>query len=322
MITGLIDNIPKNEWSHNRAYAKMWEQLINHKIETDISGSDDVYLYLGINHSNGFNIFGGLDSVKLDKLERFLDSSNDITVLDHSIKNLGDSFRGRIGNKTTDKRLTNDFCDALNEKSSKVKTIKMSDLITDQMVIGDSHSMSIAPNGVPVIRIDGKTMNGVSRDHDFILDQIPSTVKKLTISFGSIDIRHHLFRFDDPYQSGSELLDRYFDLIDKIDVDEIEIAKPIPIETETRKMAKTTMYKDKPFSGSREDRLDMTYKFIDRIGAYDRATMVGYPDDWYSMNPEVFESTIMERPRGIHVGYPNYRINDYGINNTSLERFF
>jgi hypothetical protein len=46
--------------------------------------------------------------------------------------------------------------------------------------------------------------------------------------------------------------------------------------------------------------------------------VIGYPDEWYSMSPEQFEEHIMERPKGIHIGPPNYMSRKQN----TLEKYF
>jgi hypothetical protein len=86
-------------------------------------------------------------------------------------------------------------------------------------------------------------------------------------------------------------------------------------------MAKTTMYKGKPFSGTEEERSALTKFVISHMKEHSNCNVIGYPEYWYIMDPKQFEKDIMERPRGIHVAYPNYRLNSFGKAQDTLEAF-
>jgi hypothetical protein len=310
MIVGLIENVPKLKYSHNRGYAQIWADLLRESIQYAMpttGNGEKLYLYMGINYSGTLNLFGGASKDLYDRLVAFMNYAGPIFVLDHDMPDLGKLLVKRIGNKTTYEGFTEDFMDKLTFKCSEIQKVTMYDKVKDELVIGDSHSLSMTPSETPVIRCDAKTLNGICSDHDFILSKIPEGLKKLTLQFGSIDVRHHLMRFGG--KSGAkELLNRYYELVKKIQAlgIEVTICQPVPIETEDRKMAATTMYKKKPFSGTRNERLALTGYMIDHMRTNAPCQVIGYPDEWYSMPPEQFEGEIMERPRGIHIGPPNY----------------
>jgi len=122
--------------------------------------------------------------------------------------------------------------------------------------------------------------------------------------------------------AANELLNRYYELVKKIQGlgIEVTICQPVPIETEDRKMAATTMCKKKPFSGTRIERLRLTGYVIRHMRDNAPCQVIGYPDAWYSMAPEQFEGEIMERPRGIHIAPPNDVSTQQ--QETTLEEFY
>ena len=282
---------------------------------------EKLYLYMGINYSGTLNLFGGASKDLYDRLAAFLNYAGPIFVLDHDMPDLGKLLLGRIGNKTTYEGFTEDFMTQLTTKCKAITKVTMYDKVRDELVIGDSHSLSMTPSETPVIRCDAKTLNGICSDPDFILSKIPEGLKKLTLQFGSIDVRHHLMRFGGK-EAADRLLVKYYELVKRIQTMGIEvtICQPVPIETEDRKMAATTMYKKKPFSGTRRERLSLTGYVIRHMRDNAPCQVIGYPDAWYSMTPEMFEANIMERPRGIHIGPPNYISTQQ--QETTLEEFF
>ena len=324
-ISGLMGKVPSITTSHNRAYAKIWESLLRSEIvyDTDFKGTKDdtIFLYLGINHKpDGLNLFGGLDDKLYESMNNFINSEAKFFTLDYPMPDFKEHFIKRLPNKTTYSGWTEEFLDALTEKCKGIETITMRDMVKDKLVIGDSHSLSVTPGGTPVFRLDAKTLHGALKD-DFIEDMIPETVKYLTLQFGSVDLRHHLFRQNDPYSALETLCLKYLLLITKLESKgiKVEVHSPVPIELEERKMAGTTLYKKTPFTGSREDRLKMTLMFIKLMRNYIGTENVAiYPKEWYSMDPGEYASKIMEGGenlpgKGIHVGFPHYRMNNFGL---------
>jgi len=322
-ITGLLGNVPKQETSHNRAYAMIWGSVLNVEVETGTPdyNDDKVYIYLGINHKpDSINLFGGLEEALYDRFEAFLNSNAEFFVLDYEMPDFAVHFKNRLDNKTTYHKWTEEFLNKITEKCKDIKVLTMKDFVKDELVIGDSHSLSMTPQGVPVFRLDAKTLYGALKDN-FLLDMIPETVKKLTLQFGSIDIRHHIFRQSDPLKAIDELTDSYAQKVQHLRGKGIDVTvcSPVPIELEERKMAQTTLYKKEPFIGNRIQRLTMTLKFIksmrEKIG---QDSVLVYPTEWYKMSGEDYASEIMESGKnlpgkGIHVGFPHYRINSFGI---------
>lgn len=316
-IIGLMRNIPILEKSHNRAYCNVLARLLDCEIEYKFPSydTDITYLYININFSGTFNLFNGIEADVVDRLQKFLDYTGELFILEHEIEDIGDLLKSRIGNSSTDHRFDEEFLNKLSEKWKSVKTIHMKDFVKDKLVIGDSHSIGAADNGVPVFRLDGKTLYGALKD-DFIDKQIPDSVKELKLVFGSIDIRHHLFRQEDPYSAARALYDNYFDKVKSLQEKGIEVTifSPVPVETESRKMANITMYKKTPFYGSREERLALTKYVIQYMKDNAPCTVETYPEEWYDMDPVQFEEQVMEKPRGVHIGWPCYKMNDFGKN--------
>jgi len=326
-IIGLTGSIPKNEWSHNAAYNKIWGRILNVDVQmgdADYSGVDTAYVCMDINYSGGLNLFGGANEQLYNRLKEFCDfraKGGKAVMLDHSIPDLGKMLEGRLDNKTTFEGFDMNFLQHLSAQCSKVETITMPEVAEKEIVIGDSHSLSMAKEGVPVIRLDAKTLHGAIEEKDFILNLIPDGVEKVTLVFGSIDIRHHVLRFDYPVGIVRDLYTRYMKTCRDIILQKkvrVELATPLPVESENRKMAKTTMYKGTPFYGSRNDRVDMTNLARETLKEMAVGEVVEYPSEWYDMPGEKFETEIMERPQGVHIGYPNYRMNNFGKQTTAL----
>lgn len=321
-IVGLMRNIPKAEFSHNAAYAKIWASLVDADVDTSVPvyDTDITYLYIDINYKGSLNLFDGVSEDIYNRTNNFLNYKGELYIVDHEMPDIGDLILKRINNPSTFEKVTVEFCKALSEKCKTVKTVKLEDYINDRLVIGDSHSMSFTPVNTPVLRLDGKTLFGALKGN-FINDLIPKSVNKLTLMFGSIDIRHHLLRQENPKESLIKLLNSYIEKIDelkKLGID-VEVCSPVPIENEDRKMASTSLYKKTEFFGSRLERLELTKFFINYL-IEKNINIITYPLEWYDLEPLEFSQNYMEKPRGVHIGWPYYRINNFGLDYKKEEK--
>ena len=180
------------------------------------------------------------------------------------------------------------------------------------LVMGDSHAHSAYKAGSMVLRKDGRTMAGVIKkglekeilDYGFDLADIDS----LTCYYGSIDIRHHLCREDDPKAATVKLLKDYEEAL-KCMNRPIELVTPLPIEDESRVVPKMGWYKGTPFFGSQAQRKELLAVFKDGlqdIAARNSWTVFSWPQAWYDMDGIEFMS-YLEKPRSVHLAWKNYR---------------
>jgi hypothetical protein len=322
-IYGILGSIPKLKFSHNSAYAKIWANVSKSCITDDldsVTSSDTVLLYFGVAfNGESLNLFGGADSKLFERLNAFLSCQAEFASIDFDMPDIGAMLTGRIGNNTTDPRFTKEFLNKISNKCKTVKQINMKDFINDTIVIGDSHSLSMTPLNTPVIYMPGKTMFGITKSGlSEIVDL--NNINKLTLSFGSIDIRHHLFRQTNPNVAATKLVTDYLNMITLLlsahPQINIELCSTVPVEFEGRKLPKTGYYKGTPFAGSRQQRLDVTLMINNMLSEFanttNRVSYVSFPLEWYEMDPKLFADTIMERPKSVHIGYPFYRLNDFG----------
>jgi hypothetical protein len=86
----------------------------------------------------------------------------------------------------------------------------------------------------------------------------------------------------------------------------------VPVEYEDRKLPKTGYYKGTPFYGSRDQRLELTYRFIDRLNKRCSGRIVSPPNSWYTMDGEKYAKTFMENSSSVHISPEYYRRKDWG----------
>jgi hypothetical protein len=190
--------------------------------------------------------------------------------------------------------------------------------IKHRMIIGDSHAHSAYKPDSIVLRKDGRTMHSIINKG--VLQEITAAgfdlnrIGDLTCYYGSIDVRHHLCRQDNPVQATRELLAKYEEALLKTER-KVELVKILPIEDESRVIPKMGWYKGLPFYGTRLQRIEVLKAFndgLDEIAARRGFDIFSWPKDWYEMDPiEFFQ--LMEVPRSVHLGWKYYRwdlIND------------
>ena len=311
MITNPISNIPMNEKSHVRGWTQLWREQLNTDIDYrcshKVASADILYIDHGANYSGSLNLFGGVTEEVFKRINLVMSAKN-IISLDWDMPDYGALFRKRIGNASTFARVTEEWCDKVSSRIATINTLRQEDLPFDNIIVGDSHTISFSDHKTRVFRNDGKTLHGALKTGLSTLLRDQSPKGKVTLCFGSIDIRHHILRhegfdldkfLDEYYAHGNEL------------ANDVWYCAPVPVEYEDRKIPKTGFYKGTGFYGSREERYALTMRFID--GLYKRTNKVVQPPvEWYIMDPKKYAETYMEMNSSFHIAPPFYRRNDWG----------
>jgi hypothetical protein len=129
------------------------------------------------------------------------------------------------------------------------------------------------------------------------------------MSFGNIDVRHHICRIDADWKY---LYREWKKFGDSLDV-EVEYSLPWPVEFEGRKLPKTGWYKGQPFWGSQQERarlVNQIWEYTAEMGM----NIVYYPKQWLELNPEEYAATRMEKPQSVHLSPIFYRRRNWGEN--------
>jgi len=202
------------------------------------------------------------------------------------------------------------WCARVQDKCDNAKTLLSTDLDTEWLTIGDSHTAAFAPKGSMVIKTDGLTLNGqIKSNFQYVLDHMAkcNNLIGVTLCFGNIDIRHHLCRLNvDPRDMWIDLK-RFGDWLPV----PVEYSVPWPIEFEGRRLPKTGYYKHQPFWGTHYERKMMLDRVIDTMDMVEM-NKVMYPTEWLKMDPEVFAKTKMESTSSVHISPEVYRRKEFG----------
>jgi len=318
MIFNPFASIPISEKSHVRGWAMHWAECMNTKIatkNTDLSSCSNLYWEHGVNFGGGLNLFGGVTDEIVDKIEQLVNFNGNLFSLDLPMPNYAEQLEKRIGQETCSLRLTKSLIDAFKLRLANSKTILQSQLGFVKVAIGDSHTTAFASPRSMVLRTNGLTLHGALTKGEFVkqLNTLKKMPSKATLVAGSIDIRHHIGRQPNSGKAIEDLCERYCEVIEFIKNEfeiAVEIAAPVPVEYEARRLPQTGYYKDKPFCGSIESRRDWTNYFIDLMSCENK--VVRPPEEWYSMDGEEYAKKYMELSSSVHIAPINYRRFNWG----------
>jgi hypothetical protein len=121
--------------------------------------------------------------------------------------------------------------------------------------------------------------------------------------FGNIDVRFHLGRQVDPIQSTMNLVKNYIELAKQHNA---KVSCLLPIESESRKIPGTGLYKGEKFYGSRELRSWLVQLFNAELINSGLEVNI-WPQKWYD-DIEFYEKEVMEPKQSVHIR-PKYYAN-------------
>lgn len=316
MITGTFNKIPKKKNSHGYGWARTWSENLDVEINHDANHTELLYLDHGVNFGGSLNLFAGFNDELENRINNFLDA-NVIYSLDIDMPDYGEMLKKRKDVKDKE------WCDKVSAKCLEAITLKSTDLITmKHLTIGDSHTAAIAPKDSMVIKTDGLTLNGqINTNFEYVRKHLEQceNLERVTLSFGNIDIRHHVCRLKVNIEN---MLRKYHNFGKELEHHGliVEYSTPWPIEHEERKLPKTGYYKDQPFWGTREERINALNQWIstmDKLGMQ----RVKYPEEWLLLNGERYAKEKMESVSSVHLSPEMYRRKEWGNNHVQLSDF-
>jgi hypothetical protein len=329
-----------SEYSHKAGWAYMRACQLSDALGKQVKvlhgeswdNYDTVYLYHGMEFQGSLNLFGGASKESAVFYERLIKTNSKLISLDIPMPDYGQLCTGRLS--ACDDYWRNIPWQTVSQKCQTITSITHP-LVTDKLVIGDSHAFSVYQSGYNVIRKDARTLRGVLKKtiRKEMLDHgiDPGNINTITTYYGNIDIRHHLMRETNPTGEIDLLLAEYEKQIKELDIKNVEVVSPLPIEDESRRLPKTGYFKDTPFYGSQEERAELVNYFshqLARICERNGWNNFTWPNNWYTISPLEYMKTYMERPKSVHLA-PKFHRWNYWKNepnvvevNSSLESFF
>lgn len=277
-ILGVMNTPATSENSHSAGMVNIVCKLFNAQVVTqdlDLSMFDVLIIYHGPNFREGsFNVIGGITQSILDMAEKLSKYKGEVFTLDgFQLRDF--SIKRKLG--TYDNHQLFDKID-LPER--------------ENLVIGDSHSISVWPNDSYTIkRLDGKTLHGFLK-LNYDLSKYQNTI----LYFGNIDIRFHLCRQSDPLIATSDLFVRYVKYAKRFNSTLVQL---LPIEDESRKIPQSGYYKGKPFFGTIEERKQLRNVANEIIGN-SGLKVLEWPD-FFTDEKGNLKFEVMEPKQSVHL---------------------
>jgi hypothetical protein len=337
----LPGKLTSSQYSHKFGWAMLrkcqLEDALNIEIDVLHGESWDDYDTIFLYHSmeqdgETLNLFGGATKENAVFFERILTHKNKSLVsLDIPMPDYGRLCKNRL--KNADEYWSAIDWDALSNVCNSIPEM-LHPVVTTKLVLGDSHSFSAYQPGYMTFRKDGRTLAGVLRktitkEIDDFMPGLKENLTHLTCYYGNIDIRHHICREENPTQYVDDLVSEYENQIKVLNIKNIEVVLPLPIEDETRKLPKTGWYKGTPFFGSRQERDSIRQYFTDALIEMcnrNNWSVFKWPEQFYTYSPIDFMQTCMEKPKSVHLAPVNHRFDYWnkGIKQkeSTLEDFF
>jgi hypothetical protein len=318
MIFNPFSPPPVNTKSHVRGWSMHWAECLQTIIASksdDLSTAKALYFDHGVNFGGGLNLFGGVTDEVVDRIEQVVAFDGELFSLDIPMPDYADQLSKRIGQATCSERLTPALLSAFKDTLTESKPLFQSQLGLKCAAIGDSHSTAFAQAGSAVLRTNGLTLFGALTRGDFAkqLSTFKKIPKQVTLVAGSIDVRHHIGRTNNPIKSIEDLCENYSNMVRFLESEfaiSIEVASPVPVEYEDRKLPKTGYYKDAAFFGNIVQRQDWTNHFMEMISCENK--MITPPKSWYQMDPEQYAKENMELSSSVHIAPSKYRRFNWG----------
>ena len=277
-IVGILNNPAMSMNSHSAGMVDIVSKLFSADILTERDNwdeYDELIVYHGVNFRPGsFNIIGGINQ---DVLIR----ANKLSLFKGKLSSL-DGFQL---NEFSQKRKIHSY--------NNFENIDVIDLPQrNNLVIGDSHSISVWPNeNYAISRNDGKTLHGFLK-----LNMDLSNYDHIIFYFGNIDLRFHLARQSNPVEATKDLFQRYCEYASKYNSTIVQL---LPIEEESRKIPKSGQYKGENFFGSLQLRKELRL-VANEIILGSGIDNIEWPTEFLDQNGNL-SFDIMEPKQSVHI---------------------
>ena len=214
VIIGIAKNPVQAGHTHQAGWTAKWVELLDAEVLTTwtyhgLKGKQ-VFIYNDINDRPGIYNLPGFKKGstkhveivnRLMSLSQFLEDGGDATMLDYF----------QTPHAAMAKR---DIMAGNQDLLDNLPVISQVGMEPHQVVIGDSHSVSISPKGFATLRMDGRTLKGALKKG--LASYMTGEESIVAFSFGEIDMRYHIGQQSDPYGHMDSLISDYRDQIQEI----------------------------------------------------------------------------------------------------------
>ncbi len=326
-ITSLLSNITQKTSSHRGGWTSLLMcQLHNEGYEnvTVINNSDHLYHFdaivfdLGAEFKGILNLFGGLDEKCFNRIDEILNFEGHLMSWQHTLPDLSEIVKMRKDNSSTFIKFKNLADNEANLAllSEICKNTKVFDHVSRKthLLIGDSHTPSVWSPEMSISRSDGRTLFGALKNRTIssVIKDYTNYVgdlEEITVYLGNIDIRHHLMRQENPYESCINLVCVLSEVLpSNVKVNLVHV---LPIENESRKIPGTGFFKGTAFKGSWAERSALVEIFnntLNKVAEEQKWSVYKHPSTFYNDKNEL-DFKVMEAPQSIHISPQHYRWN-------------
>jgi len=332
ILTMFLTNIPNRESSYNSSQAHILKSMLEEtgvKVETPYGKTipkttkdDTIYLYHGFGFDSEkpkLNVFGGLDAngFTREHLVWLTNHQGKIVSLEYEFPDLLTILLKKIEKLHQNERSKWDKLNAVNF-ASKIKEnncLIYPNGVSNKAIIGDSHAYSIFKPGFNVNSVPHKTLHGALKEN--LMSFLPGGFGKngeINVIFGNIDVRHHLCRYpiETTINLAKELVKQMNELSDKFNA-KVNYYEPLPIENESRKMAKTGWFKGTPFYGTWDERNTVRNILAETVknecSKFENVNLYKWTDRYLNKQGEL-DFKYMEGTKGVHLNgeyFPHWR---------------
>ena len=242
---------------------------------------EKLYVCEGVNFTDGsFNIPGGPQPIHTQKMQAISEFTGQFEFV----------------NKTLDFRKFNARIKIDSDNWPISRAVDYFSKPNPNIVIGDSHSLSVWRPGYALSFNPGKTLFGWLKHANA---QSISEIRggNVILYFGNIDLRFHLARQADPITATKELFTKYVNFAKELD--NPTLTQLLPVEHESRKIPGTGLYKKQPFFGSQQQRMELR-KIANNIIAASGLNFITWPESWIDQDGTTMLD-ILESKQSVHL---------------------
>jgi len=290
-LISIMSNIGTGMNSQGSGYGLICAKMVKDQNPQDVidvnpdpstwSQYEKLYICEGVNFTDGsFNIPGGPQSIHTEKMQAISEFEGEFEFV----------------NKTFDFRKFNQRIKVDSHNWPISSAVDYFSKPNPNIVIGDSHSLSVWRPGYALSFNPGKTLYGWLKHAN--AQAINATRSgNVVLYFGNIDTRFHLARQVDPITATKELFTKYVNFAKELN--NPILVQLLPIEHESRKIPGTGLYKKQPFFGSRQQRMELR-QIANDIIANSGLKFISWPDSWIDDDGTAMLD-ILESRQSVHL---------------------
>ena len=335
VITAPMQGITKSPYSHRSAKAFIYAEVFREgypdaQVDIDIGRKleltdyDLVVVYHG-DYAGSLNLFGGIEGFNPHSIASLSRCKPEAVIsLEMKMPNYVSQLLDRAKGDENHPNLKGIDFENWKALLKGPEPTPWTPFCKRNLVLGDSHAISLYRPGWSVWQIPFRTLFGSMKDNrknmvDLVKEYRVASCDSLDnveLYFGNIDIRHHLCR---DTESNDERMLKTLKLgqayvkaaleISEAEECDVTFIAALPIENESRKLPKSGYYKGAAFHGSWEERNAVKDAFNQLLeNAAKNHPRIKFSNPWehYINTSGELSFEYMEKPRSVHLARKAY----------------